>query len=125
MSWLTLDGMLARDLCRAYGLPHEVISLDQEFRSKLPTYATRASLLSGGVLSIEEAHEVFYHEKVSQRFTSRLSGNFGNQIGREGVERVSARRANLSILHPELPHLPSSILDVPGLANRWRGKPKG
>ena len=57
---LCLDARRARELCRAYGLPHIVVSLDQQFLRDLPTYVVEASRLSGGLASLDQAHEVLF-----------------------------------------------------------------
>ena len=98
----TLDATTAKDLCRTYGVDHEVVPLDETFRRELPLYTAKASLLSGGLAGLEEAHEVYFHETVSRQFRARISGNFGNQLGRHGVERISGRGARPTFFHPDL-----------------------
>jgi hypothetical protein len=99
---MTVDGAAARDLCLAYGVDHEMIRLNNSFRQDLPSYAAKASLLSGGSAGIEQAHEVYFHEAVSQQFSTRVSGNLGNQLGRHGLERIATRRTPLTFLHPDV-----------------------
>jgi len=95
---LCLDARQARDLCRAYGLPHVVVSLDEQFLRDLPTYVVEASRLSGGLASLGQAHEVYFYRQLKGLGSRRLSGILGNQIGRRGVEGISARKGELSVL---------------------------
>jgi len=95
---LCLDARRARELCRAYGLPHIVVSLDQQFLRDLPTYVVEASRLSGGLASLDQAHEVYFYRQLKGLGSSRLSGNLGNQVGRRGVEGISERKGELSVL---------------------------
>ena len=95
---LCLDARQARDLCRAYGLPHVVVSLDDRFLRDLPTYVVEASRLSGGLASLGQAHEVYFYRQLKGFGSRRLSGILGNQVGRRGVEGISKRNADLSVL---------------------------
>ena len=99
---LSLDARLARQLCHAYGLEHVVIPLDEQFLSNLPAYVLEASRLSGGLASLEQAHEVYFHRQLLGLGDRRLSGNLGNQVGRQGLEGVSMRNADTVILHEAL-----------------------
>jgi hypothetical protein len=97
---LSLDAMIARRLCQAYGVEHMVITFANDFTSALPRYVESASLLSGGLASLDQATEVHFYNQLDDRFQSRLSGNLGNQVGRGGTEGVSLRGANAKILSP-------------------------
>lgn len=96
---LCLDARLARALCQAYGLPHVVVAPDDRFLSDLPAYVVEASQLSGGLASVEQAHEVYFYRRLEGIGARRLSGNLGNQVGRQAPEGVSMRSANTAVLH--------------------------
>jgi hypothetical protein len=96
---LCLDAQLARVLCRAYGLRHVVVALDERFLKDLPRYVVEASRLSGGLASLEQAHEIYFYEQLAGLGSRRLSGHVGNQIGRRHLERVSMRGADTRVLH--------------------------
>jgi hypothetical protein len=98
----SLDALTARELCKAYKIEHEIIPLDADFRKNLPEYTLEASRLSGGLASLGQAHQVYLYRKLPRAYFGRVSGNMGNQLGRQGVERVSMRGADASILAPEL-----------------------
>jgi hypothetical protein len=94
----SLDARTAKTLCRAYGLPHRPVVLDDGFRKNLPRLTEDASRLSGGLASLGQAPEVFLYDQLDGAFSARLSGNLGNQVGRGGTEGVSLRGAELGIL---------------------------
>ena len=98
----SLDALTARALCRAYGVPHQIVPLDQDFQRHLAEYCVEASRLSGGLASLGQAHQIHLYQKLPRKFAGRVSGNMGNQLGRAGVEHVSMRGADVSILNPEL-----------------------
>lgn len=98
----SIDAQAARAICRSYGVPHETVTLDGEFRKRLPDYVVEASRLSGGVASLGQAHQVHFYRKLPGRYLGRLSGNLGNQLGRKGIEHVSTRAITVSVLPPHL-----------------------
>ena len=97
-----LDARQAAALSRAYGLQHVLITLGDEFVRELPKHTLEASLLSGGLASIEQAHEIYFYRQVSGLGSRRLAGTLGNQVARRGVEGVSCRNADSVVLNPEL-----------------------
>lgn len=99
---LSLDARLARQLCHAYGLEHVLLPLDEQFLRNLPAYVVEASRFSGGLASLEQAHEVYFHRQLLGLGDRRLSGNLGNQVGRQGLEGVSMRNADTAVLHETL-----------------------
>lgn len=98
----SLDARTAGALCKAYGVPHGIIPLDGDFLRDLADCTVEASRLSGGLSSLGQAHQVYLYRKVPGDFIGRVSGNMGNQLGRQGVEHVTMRAADPIILNPEL-----------------------
>ncbi len=98
---LSLDARVARTLSETYSLPHHVVRLDADFLRDLPTYVTEASRWSGGLTSLEEAGEVYFYRQLAGLGARRLAGGFGNQVARQGLERVSPRGAALTVLADE------------------------
>ncbi len=98
---LSLDARVARTLSEAYALPHHVVRLDANFLRDLPTYVTDASRRSGGLTGLEEAGEVYFYRQLAGLGARRLAGGFGNQVARQGLERVSPRGADLTVLADE------------------------
>jgi hypothetical protein len=95
---LSLDARIAARLCRAYGVHHEPLTIDERFTRDLPRFVETASRLSGGIASLGQAPEIFMYDLLGGSYRARLSGNLGNQVGRGGTEGVSVRGANLSVL---------------------------
>lgn len=95
---LSLDAMIAKRLCQEYGVEHMIVTFANDFTSALPKHVESASLLSGGLASLDQATEVHFYNQLGGRFNARLSGNLGNQVGRGGTEGVSLRGANAKIL---------------------------
>jgi len=99
---LSLDARIAKSLCLKYQTPHFIVSLDQEFAKNLPEYTSEASRLSGGLASLEQAHEVYFYRQLRHIGSKRISGNLGNQVGRGGVEGTSTRHADTSLLNRDV-----------------------
>lgn len=99
---LSLDARTARAVCRRYNIPHEIIPLGADFKKCLAECTLKASKHSGGLSSLGQAHQVYLYKKLGSRFTARISGNMGNQLGRKGVEHVRMRAADPRVLNPEL-----------------------
>src|SRR5207244_10977533 len=95
---LSLDARAAQTLSKAYSFPHYLVRLDADFLHTLPTYVVEASRRSGGLTSLEEAGAVYLYRQLAGIGTRRLSGGFGNQVARQGFERISLRNADVSIL---------------------------
>jgi hypothetical protein len=95
---LSLDARIARRLCRAYGVRHELVRFDERFVAELPRLMKDANLHAGGLSSLGQAPEEYLYGQAGRGFTARLSGNLGNQVGRGGTEGVSVRDADTSIL---------------------------
>jgi hypothetical protein len=98
----SLDARIAGALCQAYGLPHHIVRLDRDFLRALPDYVVEASRLTGGLASVEKAGEIYFYRHIAGVASRELSGNLGNQVGRQAFESVSARGAAISILADRL-----------------------
>jgi asparagine synthetase B (glutamine-hydrolysing) len=100
MSWSdrSLDARTARDLCRAYGIPHGIVQFDESFAWEFPERVLAASRLSGGLSATEQATEVAFYERIGPGWRARVSGHLGNQVGRDGREQVSPRGGDLTML---------------------------
>jgi hypothetical protein len=98
----SLDARTAARLCRAYDVSHHSVTFDQRFTDGLSAFVETASRLSGGLSSLDQAPEVYLYEQLGDRYSTRISGNLGNQVGRGGTEGVSIRGADLRILTPDL-----------------------
>ena len=94
----SIDARCAAELCRGYGMTHNMIRLNKTFIQQFPECALEASRRSGGLSSFGQASEIFFYRVASNAFTARLSGNLGNQVGRSGTEGVRMRGVPLEVL---------------------------
>lgn len=100
----SLDAVLARGLCRQYGVRHEVVELSGPFFDDLWGHARSASLLSGGVSSLWSAPQTYCYTRlaVPDPHDVVLSGFLGNQVGRGSTEGISSRPVDTAVLAPHL-----------------------
>lgn len=93
----SLDVRLAKAFCDAYGLEHRAVLLGEEFYRRCPELLVRSAELTGGVSCLSQTVDLFLYESMPASFTTRISGNLGNQVGRGGVESLSAYQPNPDI----------------------------
>jgi hypothetical protein len=99
---LSLDARLAGALCRAYDLPHHVVRLGRDFMKGLPEYVLEASRITGGLASLGKAGEIHFYRQIAGVAHRELTGNLGNQVGRQAFEAVSGRGAAPAFLAGDL-----------------------
>ena len=87
-----LDACLAAAVCRACSLEHRTVLLDEGFARRAPDLVMQAAGLTGGVSCLSQTADLFLYEQLAGKFRTRISGNLGNQVGRGGVESLSAYR---------------------------------
>jgi len=97
-----LDARLAMALCREYRLEHVLVTLGEQYVRDLPAYVVEASRLSGGLASLDQAHEVYFNRQLNGVGSRRLSGNLGNQLARRGLEAYATRDAAFDVLNEGL-----------------------
>jgi hypothetical protein len=100
MGWkdLSLDAVLASALCRAYGIPHDVVAFDESFAAEIADHALMAAQLTGGLAGLDQATEVAFYRRIGPTWQTRVSGCLGNQVGRRGLEQLSLRHGDLALL---------------------------
>jgi hypothetical protein len=104
----SLDAVIARALCEAYGVPHETIRLDRSFLERLPELTEKGSLLSGGIGSVKHAPQVYCYESVAGSARGMISGYLGNQVGRLGMEGLGYRKEVSPLLSREFQEIDRS-----------------
>ncbi|HUJ52600.1 MAG TPA: asparagine synthase-related protein [Steroidobacteraceae bacterium] len=97
-----LDVQLAQAFCRAHGLDHHTVLLGEEFQRRAPQLLLRSAALTGGVSSLSQMADLFLYESMRAPYGARVSGNFGNQVGRGGVESLSAYDPRPDVFSPAL-----------------------
>jgi hypothetical protein len=96
-SRLSLDVRLAQAFCNAHGLEHHAVFLDDTFTARCVELIQTAAALTGGVSCLSQTADLFLYEALPSSFTTRISGNLGNQVGRGGFESLSAYRPRAEV----------------------------
>ena len=84
-------------VCKACGLEHHTVLLDASFVSRVPELVIKTATLAGGISCLSQTADLFLYEQLASRFNTRISGNLGNQVGRGGVESLSAYRPDPAV----------------------------
>jgi hypothetical protein len=98
----SLDAQLAVAFCKAYGATHQTILTGAAFRYELAERVVRSAELTLGVSALSQSVDLYLYEQMGTNHRSRISGNLGNQVGRGGVESVTASEHPEEIFSPEL-----------------------
>jgi hypothetical protein len=98
----SLDARLADRFCSAYGLQHQIIELGDDYLRNLPDAAIHSAALTGGVACLSQTIDLYIYKNLAESTAARISGNLGNQVGRGGVEGLSAYRVEQNLLSNEL-----------------------
>jgi asparagine synthase (glutamine-hydrolysing) len=85
------DVIVARQVARACGQSHEVISMGKEFLSRFPYYADRAVFLTDGGVDVGAAADVYMNERARAIAPVRMTGLYGGEVLRRvrGFKPVS------------------------------------
>ena len=86
----SLDARLATAFCAAHGAEHRVLRTGEEFRRGLADRVVETAGLTLGVSALAQSIDRYLYEQLGPGMRRRVSGNLGNQVGRAGVESVSA-----------------------------------
>ena len=74
------DVVVAREVARVCGQPHQVIGVGEEFLSRFPHYADRAVYLTDGCVNVGLTPDLYLHERARQIAPVRLTGLYGSEI---------------------------------------------
>jgi asparagine synthase (glutamine-hydrolysing) len=74
------DVTVARQVARACGQPHEVITCDGEFIASFPRYAERTVYLTDGCLDVGYSPVLYGCQKAREIAHVRMTGNYGDQV---------------------------------------------
>jgi hypothetical protein len=97
---LNLDDRLAKAFCAAHGLKHETVTLGDGFLRSLPELALDAAELTGGTSCLSQTADLYLYAALGRAYAARISGNLGNQVGRGGVESLSAYSPTPEVFSP-------------------------
>ncbi len=98
------DVMMARRVARAYGQPHQVIPVGQDFLSKFPSYSERTVFLTDGCLEVKHSPDLYVNERAAQIAPVRMTGNYGGEVLRR-VRAFKPVEPVPGLFHPDLsPH---------------------
>jgi asparagine synthase (glutamine-hydrolysing) len=76
----TLDVQLAARVASACRVPHQVLSIDDDFFLKFASLADRTVYLTDGCFGICGAHEIYLNNLARGLSPIRLTGNFGSEV---------------------------------------------
>jgi asparagine synthase (glutamine-hydrolysing) len=74
------DVLVARQVARACGQSHEVISVDKGFLSRFPYYAERTVYLTDGCADVSHSPDLYSHEWARKIAPVRMTGNYGGEV---------------------------------------------
>ena len=74
------DVILARQVARICGQPHEVIRVGTEFLTEFPRYAERSVLLTDGCVDVGRAPDLYSNERAREIAPVRMSGVYGGEV---------------------------------------------
>lgn len=97
-----LDARIARRFCESHGLAHQIVEFGDEYERRLPDLAVRSAALTGGVSCLSQTIDLYLYSKVPDSSRIRISGHLGNQVGRGGVESITAAGPSDSVFAEDL-----------------------
>lgn len=74
------DVIVARQVARTCGQPHEVIPVGEDFLARFPHYAERAVYLADGCVDVSRSPDLFVNEKAREIAPIRMTGNYGGEV---------------------------------------------
>ena len=74
------DVIVARQVARACGQPHQVIRCGPEFISRFPYYAERTIYLTDGCADVGCSPVLYGCQKAREIAPARMTGNYGDQV---------------------------------------------
>jgi asparagine synthase (glutamine-hydrolysing) len=77
------DVVVARQVARACGQPHQVISVGNEFLSRFPHYAERTVRLTDGCVGVNHSPDLYVNERAAEIAPVRMTGNYGGEVLRQ------------------------------------------
>ena len=79
------DALLARQLAKACGLPHEIIRVDRAFLAEFQDLAKQSVFVSDGAMDVTGSVELYANRLAREIAPIRVTGNYGSEILRGNV----------------------------------------
>ena len=102
------DVIVARQVARACGQPHEVITVGREFLSQFSRYAERTVYLTDGCADVSRSPDLYVNERAREIAPVRMTGNYGGEV----LRRVVAFKPIQTLLRLYQPEFDSYIPQV-------------
>jgi asparagine synthase (glutamine-hydrolysing) len=77
------DVVVARQVARKCGQPHEVIPVGREFLQRFPHYAERSVYLTDGCVDVGRSPDLYLNERAREIAPVRMTGNYGGEVLRQ------------------------------------------
>ena len=74
------DAVIAREVARACGQDHEVISVGSEFLEKFSYYSERTVFLTDGCVEVKHSPDLYVNEQAAKIAAVRMTGNYGGEV---------------------------------------------
>jgi asparagine synthase (glutamine-hydrolysing) len=96
------DVVVARQVAKACGQPHEVISLGDDFLTRFPYYAERSMYLTDGCVDVTRAPDLYLSERARRIAPVRMTGLYGDEILRPQVRAFKPVEPAAGVFTPSL-----------------------
>jgi asparagine synthase (glutamine-hydrolysing) len=97
----TGDVSVGREVARLCGLPHQVITLGNDFLATFPELFERSTYISDGYLGLSGAAELYVNTLARDIALARMTGNWGGEMMR-GVRAFKFTLPKGGFLRPEV-----------------------
>ena len=94
------DVVVAREVARACGQPHQVIPVEQDFFAEFPRYAERAVYMTDGAVDVSRAPDLYLSERAREIAPVRMTGLYGSEILR-GVRAFKPEEPSPGLFSPD------------------------
>jgi asparagine synthase (glutamine-hydrolysing) len=96
------DVVVARQVARECGQPHQVISLGEEFFSRFPHYAERSMYLTDACVDVSRAPDLYLSEKAREIAPVRMTGLYGDEMLRPQLRAFKPIQLSSGVLHKDV-----------------------
>jgi asparagine synthase (glutamine-hydrolysing) len=94
------DVVIARQIARVCGQPHDVIRAGQEFLDRFSRYAQRTVYLTDGCADVSRSPVLYVNEQAAKIAPIRMTGNYGGEVMRQ-LRPFKPDGLTPALFHPE------------------------